>query len=109
MAITRETVTPIYENTTMQKVFLDGVHRLYEITPVEGYVLRDKELDAVDYDPFIGEEISRQIWYTSSTAQCLANYDFVTNPREFEAVLRSEVPDGCGILGGGSNNDHEIM
>lgn len=108
MVITREDATPIFENTTMQKVFLDGVHRLYEITPIEGYVLRDNELDQVEYDPFTGEEISRQIWYTPSTAQCLANYDFATNPREFEAVLRSEVPDGCGILGGG-NNDYETI
>lgn len=108
MAITYEDVTPVYANTTMQKVFINGVHKLYNITPVEGYVLRDKELDIIHTDPVTGEEIGRQIWYTPSTAQCLANYDFVTNEREFEAILRSEVPDGCGILGGG-NNDHEVM
>ena len=101
-------MTPVYENTTMQKVFLDGVHRLYEITPAEGYVIRDNELDFIERDPFTGEEISRQIWYTPSTAQCLADYDFVTNPREFEAILRSEMPEGSFLLGG-SNNDHETI
>lgn len=101
--VTKEDITPVYENTTMQKVFLDGVHKLYNITPVEGYVLRDKRLDLVEYDPDTGEEISREIWYTPSTAQCSADYDFTANPRGFEAILRSEVPEGSFILG---NNDH---
>ena len=105
---TYEDVTPsLIENTTMQKGFSDGVHRVYVITPCEGYVLHDVVLDSyVEYDEEgngIGEPI---LGYTPASKRIGANYDFVTNPKEFYAVLASSVP-ADQIYGGG--DDHEVM
>ena len=105
--VTREDVTPIYANTTMQKVYVDGVHQQYAITPVDGYVLHDQKRDWYDIDPETEEEIL-MLGYTTGTASCAVNYDFVANPREFYAVLASSVP-ADQIFGGGNNNNHEIM
>lgn len=105
MAVTREPTTPVYENTTMQKVFINGVHKLYEIAPIEGYVLHNKELDMIREDEF-GNQYT-ELWYTSTVAQCRYDYDFVSNPDEFYAVPISEIDENC-ILGV-PDNDHEIM
>jgi hypothetical protein len=106
MVITYEDVTPtLIQNTTMQKRLHDGVHKVYWITPVDGYVLHDKGRDWTDIDPITGEEILYR-GYTTGTASCAASYDFTANPREFYAVLAESVPPDQ-IFGGG--NDHEIM
>ena len=105
MAVTRENTTPIYENTTMQKVFINGVHKLYEITPIDGYVLHDKRLDIVTEDEFGNQHT--ELWFTPSAAGVPAAYDFVANPNEIYAIPRSQVDENC-ILGGG-DNDHEVM
>lgn len=107
MAVRYEDVTPVYENTTMKKMFINEAHKLYNIYPVEDYVLHDKDLDIVIYDDITGEEISRELWYTPTYSQFLPNYDFVANPREIYAVPRNTVPENQ-ILGGGEN-DHETI
>lgn len=107
MAYTYEDVIPtIIPNTTMQKMLLDGVHRSYVIAPIDGYVLHDKNRDwtDIDYDTMAETII---LGFTTGTATCAASYDFTANPREFYAVLRSEVPENQ-IFGGGDIN-HEVM
>ena len=121
---TYEDVIPtLIPNTTMQKMFIDGVHKVYVITPVEGYVLRDKANDEEEYNPETLEFTGRILFhYASGGATCGANYDFtplqVTDEngvvhtaygaqREFFARLASEVPENQ-ICGGGGN-DHEVM
>ena len=105
--ITYEDVNPtLIENTTMRKSFLDGVHRTFVITPVDGYVLHDKARDWTDIDPITGEEVLYR-GYTTGTASCAASYDFTANPREFYAVPESEVP--ADQIFGGGDNDHEVM
>jgi hypothetical protein len=108
MAITYENVTPtLIENTTMQKSILNGVHKTYLITPISGYVLHDKNYDEEIIDPETYEPIGEiKLGYRRTTASCAANYDFLTNPREFYTVLESEVP--ADQVYGGGNNDHEI-
>ena len=104
--ITYENVTPsLIENTTMRKLLRDGVHQAYVISPVDGYVLHDNARDWTDNDPVTGEEILYR-GYTTGTASCGANYDFVTNPREFYAVPEADVPADqiFGVTG-----DHETM
>lgn len=117
MAASFEIVTPtIIPNTTMEKGMLNGVHKVYRITPNEGYVLHDK---VADEETLEGGIIRR---YGVGSASCGANYDFtplfVTDEhgntftaygaqREFYARLQSEV-DGDNIYGVGDNN-HEIM
>lgn len=107
---TYEDVIPtLIPNTTMRKLFIDGVHRTYNITPIDGYVLHDKNRDWYDIDPETGMDSEEPtLGYTTGTATCAANYDFAANPREFYAVPESEVP-ADQIFGGGDNNDHEIM
>lgn len=108
--VTNVLLTPsLIENTTMYEKYINDVHRGYSITPNEGYVLHDKELDLYegglteDGEP-IGELL---LGYYGGTRTCGANYDFTANPREFYAVLASEVP--ADQIYGGVNNDHEVM
>ncbi len=124
MAITYEDVNPtLIPNTTMQKMLSNGAHRTYIITPIEGYVLRDKENDAPMIDEITGEIIGTKFCYASMGASCGASYDFtpvqvtdengVTHTaygsREFFARPESEVPADQIFGGGEDNNDHEIM
>ena len=104
-----ENATPIIENTTMRKYINDsGVAQQYWIKPIDGYVLHDKNYDEIEYDPDTFEPTGNvTLGYRTSEASVSINYDFVENPREFYAVLRTEVPENQ-IFGGG-NNDHEIM
>lgn len=108
--ITREDLNPtLIPNTTMQKIFRDGVLAQYGITPNEGYVLRDNKLDIYpDCDEEgngIGEPI---IGFYSDMRTVRYDYDFVANPREFQAVLIEDVPEGAEIYGVPSS-DHEVM
>lgn len=85
--ITYEEVNPsLIENTTMLKLLRDGAHQLYRISPISGYVLHDNAGNWTDMDGNTFEA------YYTGTCSCAANYDFVTNPREFYAVLATEVP-----------------
>lgn len=91
MASVYETmVTSLIKNAVMQKVYVDGAHRVYTITPAEGYVLHDSVRDWTE-NPGTLEETFKQ-GFTRATASCAANYDFTANPREFYAVLRDSVP-----------------
>jgi hypothetical protein len=105
MAWTYEDVTPtLIANTTIQKGLLNGVHKIYLITPIDGYVLHDNRL-ATDID-IEGNPIDPPTpGYTTATVTVAANYDFTANPNNIYAVLRNTVPEDQ-IFGGG--NDHEI-
>ena len=102
-----ETLIP---NTTMQKfINSNGVHTMYRITPNEGYVLHDKNLDIYedldeDGNP-TGELIA--LGFYAGTKSVRYDYDFTANPREFYAVLATEVPEGSEIFN--VEPDHEVM
>lgn len=105
--ITYEEVNPsLIANTTMVKGLVDGVHRNYRISPIDGYVLHDKANDWTTIDPVTNEEVIN-LGYSRGTVSCAANYDFVANPREFYAVPESSVP--ADQIFGGTDNDHEVM
>lgn len=109
MAWTYEEVNPtLIVNTTMEKGLNDGIHKIYRITPNEGYVMHDKTYDDVVLDEETGDLITVGLGYRRSTASVSANYDFAANPREFYTVLESEVPEDQ-IHGGGTTPDTEIM
>ena len=106
--ITYENVNPtLIANTTMVKGLVDGVHKNYRITPVDGYVIHDNTRDYTDLDPETMEEVLK-LGFTRGTVSCAANYNFVTNPREFYAAPENDVPSDQ-IFGIGGNNDHESM
>lgn len=99
--------TPI-ENVTVKKALNNGVHNAYTLKANEGYVLHDNTLDTPVYDEYTGEETGNIILgYSEGTKTCRANYDWDTNPREFYAVLRTDVP--ADQIYSGGNNDHEVI
>lgn len=106
MATVYEPIETLIENTTMVKGIANGVHMIYRITPVSGYVLHDKARDWTDVDPYTMEE-TYVLGFTRGMASCGASYDFAANPREFYAVPEDSVP-ADQIFGGGGNN-HETM
>ena len=108
MASVYEDLTPtLLENTTMQKVYIDGVHKLYRITPNEGYVLHDNRYDyyAEYYDGGIGVG-DVILGYRTSTASCTVA-QFNNNTFEFYAVPASSVP--ADQIFGNVTPDHEVM
>ena len=105
MAFTYEQLEQsLIDNTVMEKVFNNGVHLVYRITPIAGYVLHDKGRDFTEIDPITSEEVIR-LGYTSTSTSCPANYDFEANPREFYAVLASDVPADQIFAVGGDNHE----
>ena len=101
---TYEDVNPtLIENTTMQKRLRNGTHIQYTVTPNDGFVLHDADLDFTN-----PEDLEAVVQgYTTGTCSCSASYDFEANPREFFAVLRTSV--GEDQIFGGGDSDHEIM
>ena len=102
--------TTFIPNTTTYKfINSSGVHTMYRITPNDGYVLHDRDLDVFEnYDENgngIGEPITLGFYAGNRTVSY--DYDFVANPREFYAVLESEVPEGAEIFN--IEPEHEVM
>lgn len=103
---TYEDIIPsLIENTVMQKMLKDGIHKTYVIGPTDGYVLHDASRDWIYIDPNTMEE-TLKLGYTTGTATVAASYDFAANPRELYAVPADSVP-ADQIFGGGGN--HEVM
>lgn len=96
-------ITNLLENITVTEKLNNGILIAYSIQANEGYVLHDNMLDSEDEN---GNVI---LGYYSSFRTVAKSYDFTTNPREFYAVLESEVPDPENQIFGGVNNDHEVM
>ena len=91
-----EDINPSFiENTIIQKIFLDGIHETYAILPCEDYVLHDKLLDFEVLDPITYEPTGDVILgFYQNMITVKNDYDFTVNPREFYAVLKSEVNEG---------------
>jgi hypothetical protein len=79
-------ITPtLIENTVMQlKVDENSNGIAYRITPIEGYVLHDKNRDWYDINEETGiENEEPTLGYTTGTATCNIDYDFDKNERCF--------------------------
>jgi hypothetical protein len=94
VAITKEEMNPSpIVNATVLKGFVDGVHKVYEITANDGYVLHDKLLDEEVIDPVTLEPTGEiKLGYYAGERSVAASYDFAANPREFYTVLENSVP-----------------
>ena len=100
--ITYEAVNPsLIPNTIMRKLLRDGVHTVYYIAPVPGYVLHDNAGNWEDAG------ITYEAYYMGECS-CRADYDFVANPREFYAVMADSVPADQIFGGGDTTPDREI-
>lgn len=90
-------------NINVRGAYRDGVLIHYGLYPLEGYVLHLPDGDYRDIDEE-GNEIYEP-YYTWGGATVLPNYDFVTNPKGYEAVPYQE---GM-IVFGDVKPPHEIM
>lgn len=126
--INYEDVTPsLIPNTTMQKMFIDGIHKRYVIEAIDGYVLHDNRCDEELIDPDTYEPTGEMLYrYATGTVTVNANYDFTAitpdtitdingniiavnkvGAFDFFAVPASVIPENQ--IYGGSNNNHEVM
>jgi hypothetical protein len=79
MIITYENVTPsLIPNTIMHKMYIDGIHKTYDIFPVANYLLHDNTLNTEVYNEATFEVIETKFGYSPSSVyvSCGANYDF---------------------------------
>ena len=91
---TREDNFNLLPNINAQEVYRDGVLEWYELYPLAGYVLHLPDGDYRDVDEE-GNEIFEP-YYTWGGAMVLPNYNFVTNPKGYEAI---PYRDGMIVLG----------
>jgi hypothetical protein len=80
---TYETIDSPIPNATVEKGYADGVHKIYRISPLSGYVLHDTQYDGVNYENQIDEETGETIvaeipylGYHSYRVTCAASYAF---------------------------------
>lgn len=87
-------------NTTIYNIINSaGTHTGYRIDPNENYVLHDKNLDTGVINPDTLEPTGEVILgFYAGPRSVAKSYDFTTNPREFYAVLETEVPEGSDIF-----------
>lgn len=108
MAWRYETIETIIPNITMQKGYNENnEHKVYTITPNEGYVLHDINYDEEVIDPETLMPTGEiKLGHRTTTASCGYNYTFTPiqviaingqtvtayGSREFYAIPASEVP-----------------
>jgi hypothetical protein len=93
----------VLENITVERKYIDGIHKGYRITANEGYVLHSPSLDSEVFDPMTGETRIEQYYYRQwnlTAVRPISTWDW-------HAVLESSVPADM-IFGGGGNNA-EVM
>lgn len=122
MVFTYEDITTLIPNTTMQKIYIDEVHKGYRIQPIANYVLHDNAMDIDIFDEEGENVIGKTFGYSPDSVYvtCGANYDFTTHTvtddngntytaygnRDFFAVPESDVPADQIF---GVDNEHEVM
>lgn len=121
--------TTLIPNTTMNKKYVDGIFKVYEIIPNSGYVLHDRQNDIFDNYDDDGNGIGEPAVMLFGLGGCTVRYDYdfttitagtITDidgneiavnkvgPYELFAIPQSLIP-ADQIYGGGDNNDHEVM
>lgn len=91
MTVTREDLIPtLIPNTTMQKIFIDGVHKQYSIKPYEGYVLHDNRADEEVTDPDT-HELTGDVVLRYSTGEKTVRHDY-----DFNLIVPDIIQDANG-------------
>ena len=125
---TYETINSPIPNATVEKGYADGVHKIYRITPLSGYVLHDTQYDGVNFEERFDEETGEMIiveipylGYHSYRVTCSASYAFTPiemldeagntvtayGNRKFYCKLATDVPENQ--IFGTVEPDHEVM
>ena len=88
MAITYENMTSIIPNATMQKMYINGVHKTYIIAPNDGYVMHDTARDFTNYqtvvDEITGEETTIEIPMLGYGGDSSCGYAYEFTPIEMQ-------------------------
>ena len=66
---------PPVPNTTIKKVFIDGVHRFYNISAIDGYLLHDSRADTENDE--LGNFSYKECFFKGKISVG-ADYDFYT-------------------------------
>ena len=73
---------------------------VFRLTPIDGYVLHDKNYDEQVFNEDTFEETDEIILgFRRATAGFSGDYDFDTNPREFYTLHENELPKNAIIYG----------
>ena len=87
---TYETIDSVIPNAKVEKGFADGVHKVYRITPNDGYKMHDTERDYTDIQTVVDENGNET--YTEipvlgygSDSTCEAAYNFTPVEMQDEA------------------------
>lgn len=85
MIIVREKIIPsILPNTTVNKIYVDGVHTQFEIIPDKGFKLHDARLDREEFNEETFEFTGRIIpGFKTKGVTVRYDYDFEKNPNQF--------------------------
>ena len=93
----------VIPNITIERHYIDGVHKAYRLTANEGYVLHSPSLDVEVEDPMTGETRIEQYYYR----MCSIPVARPVSTWDWHAVPENDVP--ADMIFGGGNNDHEVM
>jgi hypothetical protein len=92
MPVINENMTTLIPNATMQKKYINGIHKGYNVTPNEGYVLHDTQYDTVRFENQIDENTGETVQvevpvlgYHTMTVTCSASYAFTPIQMQDEA------------------------
>lgn len=88
-------------NITIERKYVNGLHKAYRLTANEGYALHSPSLDTETEDPMTGEKSIEKYYPPQATVN-------VVQPVEtwdWHAVLETDVPPD--MIFGGGNNEHE--
>ena len=91
---TSKPLTDILPNVTAQCHYKDKVLQFYQLYPAKGYLLHVPSGDSTQIDdegnPVLDENGSEIIvpYLSEGGATALPNYDFISNPLGFEAVIK---------------------
>lgn len=90
-------------NITIERKYVNDVHKAYRLTANDGYSLHSPSLDTETEDPMTGEKSIERYYPKQATVN-------VVQPVEtwdWHAVLETDVPADQIFSGG--NNDHKVM
>ena len=88
MNLVRENVSPSFiENATVSKIYIDGIHKQYEVVPDEGFKLHDMRLDSEVFDEETSEPTGKmKKGFTRKGVTVRCDYDFEENSNQFYTV-----------------------
>ena len=89
--ITTDIIIP---NIIVERKYADGVHTAYRITPADGYILHNPQLDDLVENPETGDSLVQRYYYREATIPAR----YAPSTWLWEAVLENDAP--TYVIGG---------